>query len=109
MLDKYLCVNVTLEFARYERHCRNHPMLTIGYCSKSKGKERVAKRCSLLNDQITRLNQRTSSTQVYVSPFCDADEPLISRDQKNDNTNYLQLIQCDGTMKGTSLHSMHQC
>ncbi|KAK4509789.1 uncharacterized protein ATC70_007092 [Mucor velutinosus] len=99
LLDKHLDINVIEDLARYEQHCRHHPMTTIGYARKSKGKERTNTRCKLLSEMVHRLRKKSLCTKVYVSPYCDANQPLESRDSKGNYKHHLELIDdCDGDM-----------
>ncbi|KAL0073711.1 hypothetical protein J3Q64DRAFT_1606807, partial [Phycomyces blakesleeanus] len=74
--DKHLGINVTEDLVKYEQHCRHHPMTTIGYARKSKGKERINTRCNLLSEMIHRLRTRSLCTKVYISSCCDAKETI---------------------------------
>ncbi|CAO0790839.1 unnamed protein product [Mucor circinelloides] len=73
--------------------------LVGGYARKSKGKERITTRSNLLNEMVHRLRKRSLCTKVYVSSYCDANQPLESRDSKRNYKHHLALIKnCDGDM-----------
>ncbi|KAI8368214.1 uncharacterized protein BYT42DRAFT_503984 [Radiomyces spectabilis] len=79
-------------------------MATIGYARKSKGKERINTRCKLLNEMVHRLRTRCLCTEVYVSPYCDANQPLESRDNNENYARHMGLIRsCDGDMSNLLL------
>ncbi|KAI9311133.1 hypothetical protein BX666DRAFT_1811561, partial [Dichotomocladium elegans] len=54
----------------------------IGYARKSIGKERISIRCNPLSEMVHRLRTRSLCTKVYESPYCDANQPMESRDSK---------------------------
>lgn len=51
----------------------------------------------LYNGFSYHLRTRSVCTKVYVSPYCDANQPLKSRDSKGNYKQHLKLIKnCDG-------------
>ncbi|CAO0790838.1 unnamed protein product [Mucor circinelloides] len=84
--------------------------LVGGYARKSKGKERITTRSNLLNEMVHRLRKRSLCTKVYVSSYCDANQPLESRDSKRNYKHHLALIKnCDGDMTSYMNDVSTQC
>ncbi|KAI7846970.1 hypothetical protein BDC45DRAFT_472958 [Circinella umbellata] len=54
--------------------------ITIGYARKSPTKENDASRARLLQLMVDKLFFRMKCEEVYVSPRCFADEPILERD-----------------------------
>ncbi|KAI8094819.1 uncharacterized protein B0P05DRAFT_436788, partial [Gilbertella persicaria] len=54
--------------------------ITIGYARKSTTKENDASGTRLLQLMVDKLYYRMKCEEVYVSPCCFADEPILERD-----------------------------
>lgn len=74
-------VEKTDSIAAYWDHLKNNvDLVTIGYARKSPTKETDASRTRLLQLMVDKMYFRMKCEEVYVSPCCIANEPILERD-----------------------------
>lgn len=84
------------------RGYKTNGMSIIGYARKSKGvqKRGTKNRVRLIQKMVARLEERSLVVKIYVSPSCDAKEPLEQRDMPASRALIRKLKDVEGTMQG---------
>ncbi|KAI8971779.1 hypothetical protein BDF20DRAFT_886434 [Mycotypha africana] len=72
--------------------------MTIGYARKSPTKETDASRTRLLQLMIDKLYYRMKCEEVYVSPCCFADEPILECDSPASDHLFADIKGCNGSI-----------
>lgn len=81
-------------------HLKAKVMTTTGYARKPRTDENLASRRRLLNAMFNTLSKKNVCNKIYASPFANASDPLLERDE-NLNQEFLEsLDNCNGLMQG---------
>ncbi|KAI9016418.1 hypothetical protein CLU79DRAFT_706869 [Phycomyces nitens] len=81
----------------YWQNIRENPHLVcIGYARKSVTKETDVSRSHLLQLMVDKLHFRLKCQEVYVSPCCAANDPILDRDSPSFQTVLASLKSCKG-------------
>ncbi|KAG2210434.1 hypothetical protein INT45_009088 [Circinella minor] len=90
-------VESTDSITAYWDHLKNEiDYITIGYARKSPTKEDDASRTRLLQLMTDKLYFRMKCEEVYVSPQCFANEPILERDSPPLDHFYSSIKDCNG-------------
>ncbi|GAA5798142.1 hypothetical protein HPULCUR_003542 [Helicostylum pulchrum] len=76
--------------------------ITIGYARKSPTDETKESRIRLLQLMVNKLYFRGKCEEVFVSPICKADQPILERDSPKQDDLLLHLRGSHGDISGTS-------
>lgn len=87
----------TDSISAYWDHLKNEvDFITIFYARKSPAKENDAPRTRLLQLMVDKLYYRMKCEEVYVSPYCFADEPMLERDSPVSDRLISVIKVCNG-------------
>ncbi|KAI9031043.1 hypothetical protein CLU79DRAFT_694560, partial [Phycomyces nitens] len=79
----------------YWQHVRKNPhVVCIGYAQKPVPKETDVSRSHLLQLMVDKLHFRLKCQEVYVSPCCAANDPILDRDSPSFKTMLESLKGC---------------
>jgi hypothetical protein len=79
---------------------KNSHLMTIGYAKKSPTNETGASRVRLVQIMVNKLYFRGKCEQVFVSPCCLVNQPLLERDHPRANEILSSLNGCHGDITG---------
>ncbi|KAG1164713.1 hypothetical protein G6F37_000054 [Rhizopus arrhizus] len=79
---------------KYLQHDTKH--ITIGYARKSPTDETKESRIRLLQLMVNKLYFRGKCEEVFVSPICKADQPILERDSPKQDDLLLNLKESHG-------------